>query len=313
MATPGTDLFSRIDALVGEAWTLAALASAVSAERSGAGLSEEHGALLGAAGFAERTASGWRLRDEYRAALRARPDAGALPGRTARLLRLAADAAEGAVEEPADGDEVLLAEGRASGERVSGLLDLAARHDPGLADLLLRPGAVLLDVGTGVGGVAAALVERVPGGRAVGLDTDPRMLRLAERHLAERGVRDRVEPRLQDVADLIEEDAYDLVWLPLAVLSPEAAAAALPRVAAALRPGGRLIAATALRSAPQLAPEDTGPRAVRDAVLRWRMSRRNVTPWPPEELAERLTAAGLRSAREIPTPDRSVAVVLAAA
>jgi len=312
MATPDTDLFSRIDALVGEAWTLAALAAAVSAEPPGADLAEEHGALLGAAGFAERTASGWRLREEYRAALRGRRGARALPRRIARMLRLAADAAEGAAEEPEDGDEVLLAEGRASGERVSGLLDLAARHDPGLAGLLRRPGAVLLDVGTGIGGVSAALVERLPASRAVGIDVDPRMLRLAELHLAERGVRDRVEPRLQDVAGLTEEGAYDLVWLPLSVLPPDAAAAALPRLAAALRPGGRLIAATALRSARQDAP-DGGPDPVQDAVLRWRMARRGVTPWSPEEAAERLTAAGLHAAREIPTPDRSVAVVVAAA
>ncbi|MDA2804675.1 class I SAM-dependent methyltransferase [Nocardiopsis suaedae] len=344
MTTSGGGLFSRIEALVGDAWTLAALAAAVSAELSGEGLGEEHGALLGAAGFAERTDRGWRLLPEHREALRARSGAGAVPGRLARMLRLAADAAEGVPEQVEDGDEVLLAEGRVSGERVVRLLDLAARHDPGLRGLAEHPGPRFLDIGTGVGGVAAALAERFPHGQAVGLDTDPRMVRLSERHLEARGaaghrtgheaaghgtadpaearpanaadtpdkvgdttetavpdMADRVEIRLADAADLAEEACYDLVWLPLSVLSPEAAAAALPRAARALRPGGRLLAATALREAPE---------GVRDGVIAWRMSLRGVTPWPPGEVVTRLEGVGL-TAKEIPTAPTSVALVVA--
>ncbi|MDA2810801.1 class I SAM-dependent methyltransferase [Nocardiopsis sp. RSe5-2] len=301
MTTSPSDLFTRIEALVGDAWTLAALAAAISAEASGGRLGEEHGALLGAAGFAERSDRGWRLLPEHREALRARNDAGAVPGRLARMLRLAADAAEGVPEQVEDGDEVLLAEGRASGGRVVRLLDLAARHDPGLGALAEHPGPRFLDVGAGVGGVAAALAERFPRGRAVGLDTDPRMVRLAERHLEGRGAADRVDVRLGDVADLAEENRYDLVWLPLSVLSPEAAAAALPRVARALRPGGRLLTATALRGA---------PGNVRDGMIAWRTALRGVTPWPPGEVATRLEEAGF-TAMEIPTPPTSVALVVA--
>lgn len=301
MTTSPSDLFPRIEALVGKAWTLAALAAAISAEPSGGRLGEEHGTLLGAAGFAERSDEGWRLLPEYREALRVRGDAGAVPGRLARMLRLAADAAEGVPEQADDGDGVLLAEGRASGERVVRLLDLAARQDPGLGALAEHPKPRFLDVGTGVGGVAAALAERFPRGRAVGLDTDPAMVRLAEHHLEERGLADRVEVRVEDAAELAEEDRYDLVWLPLSVLSPEAAAKALPRTAKALRPGGRLLAATALRETPE---------GVRDGVIAWRMALRGVTPWPPREVVSQAEEAGL-TAKEIPTPPTSVALVVA--
>ncbi|MBB6171622.1 SAM-dependent methyltransferase [Nocardiopsis mwathae] len=301
MSTPEEDrpdLLARVDELAAGAWVLAALAAALHAEEGEIG--EEHGAVLGAAGLAGRTAGGWRLHPAHRAAL------DALPGHISWMLGQAADAAArrpgGAEEDEAE----LIADGEASGRAVDALLDRLASLEPDLADRLRRPGLRFLDVGTGTGAVAAAVVARSPRARAVGLDIDPRLLRLAEGRLAARGVRERVELRRQDVADLAEADAYDLVWLPLTVLTPVAARRALPRVRAALRPGGWVLAT----SAPRGRGLGTGGE-LGEAVTRWRLARAGVTPWGPDELAGHLAAVGLAEVREIRMPPPATAVVAA--
>lgn len=64
------------------------------------------------------------------------------------------------------------------------------RHVPVLLDAVLaalapRPGQVVIDCTTGLGGHAAALLARVqPGGRLIGIDFDPANLALARAALA---------------------------------------------------------------------------------------------------------------------------------
>ncbi|MDA8370470.1 MAG: methyltransferase domain-containing protein [Nocardiopsaceae bacterium] len=300
MATSEPDFAARVDDLVGSAWVLAALASAA----GGGDLTEEHGALLGAAGYAERAPGGWRLRPAYRRAAD-HPEAHTLPRRIAAVLREAADAAEGIGEE--DNDDILVAEGMSSGADMAGFLDLLATRVPGFGDLVKQDGLRFLDVGTGIGAVAAAVIGRAAAdARATGLDIRPSTLELAADHLSSLGVRDRVDLREQNVAELAETDVYDLAWLPLAAIAPKAAAAALPRLRTALRPGGLLISSTVLRGARQ-AP------AVREAAIRWRMARKNITPWSAVEAVEQLTAAGFCDVQEIETPARTTALVIACA
>ncbi|WP_106584745.1 SAM-dependent methyltransferase [Murinocardiopsis flavida] len=304
MATSEPRLAARVDALMTDAWVLAAFASAVNGEP----LSEEHGAVLGAAGLAERVSEGWRLRPDHRAELAGRPDADAFPGRIGRILRQAADAAEGVPARPdGDDDAVFTAEGRNSGAQFGEYLDLLAARLPGVGGLLRSEGLRFLDVGTGIGAIAAEVAARVPGARAVGIDVQPRALRLAAAHLAERRLDDRVELRLEDVAALTDAGAYDLAWLPLSVIGTAAAAEALPRIRGALRPGGLLISATALRGA----PEERGTR--REAVLRWRVDRMGSTPWDAGELAARLVMAGYVDVQEVRTPPHAMALVVARA
>lgn len=304
MAQSEPRLSARVDELMTDAWVLAAFASAVNGEP----LSEEHGAVLGAVGLAEQASEGWRLRSDHRAELAERPDAGAFQGRIGRILRQAADAAEGAPARPdGDDDAVFVSEGRNSGARFGEFLDLLATRITGFADLLRSEELRFLDVGTGIGAIAAEVAVRVPGARAVGIDVQPRALRLAAAHLAERRLSDRVELRLADVATLSDTDAYDLAWLPLSVIGTAAAVEALPRVRDALRPGGRLISATALRGT----TEGAGTR--RDAVLRWRVARMGSTPWDAEELAGRLVSAGYREVREVGTSPHAMALVVARA
>ncbi len=299
------DPAARVDAWLNGAWVVAALAAAA----EGAPLSREHGRLLAAAGCAEPDGDGWRLLPAYRAVLAGPAGPSAFPRRVARQLSQAADAALDAEDRAEEDDAAFLAEGVASGRRMADFLDLLEARVPGFGDLLGRDGLSFLDAGTGIGAIAAAVLERVPGSRAVGLDVQPRALRLAERHLAERGLRDRVELRLLDVAELSESGAYDLAWLPLAALPPDAVAQALPRVRESLRPESWLLTATVLRDDPGDAPDG----GVRDAVVRWRMSRSRITPWGPQEAARELSEAGYRDVRRGATSEPALTLLVARA
>ncbi|HUJ60647.1 MAG TPA: class I SAM-dependent methyltransferase [Kofleriaceae bacterium] len=113
--------------------------------------------------------------------------------------------------------------------------DLAAR--------LERPGARLLDVGTGVGALAIAACRSFPQLRVVGIDPAPVALALARRRVAAAELGDRIELRQLAAEALRDEAAFALAWLPAFFVPPDALPAAIARVAAALEPGGWLIAA----------------------------------------------------------------------
>jgi predicted O-methyltransferase YrrM len=224
------------------------------------------------------------------------------------MLRRAADAAEGRAVSDETDDAAFLADGRSSGAHMRVILAALVERIPGFADLLDHGVPRFLDVGTGIGAISAELVERSPGARAQGVDVDPRALRLAEEYLDERGVRDRVETRLLDVAELSETSGYDVVWLPLSVLAPETTEAALPRIRAALRPGGWLVAATALGDEP-----GEGGADVHSAVVRWRMALSGVTPWGPGTVRRRLEEFGFGDVRSVGAPSGTVTVLTARA
>ena len=140
----------------------------------------------------------------------------------------------------------------------------------------------------------------------MGLDVDPRALRLAKGYLRDQGVDQRAEIRLQDVAELVETSSYDLAWLPLPALSSGATEAALPRLRAALHPGGYLLAATALPADTEGTGED-----LHTAVLRWRLRREGVTSWGPEMLRDRLREHGFEDVRSVGSPSGTVELLVA--
>jgi ubiquinone/menaquinone biosynthesis C-methylase UbiE len=108
-------------------------------------------------------------------------------------------------------------------------------------------GLRILDLGTGTGALAAALLD-APGTphELAALDRAPAMLRRAERRLGRR-----VEPsRLRlEVADVVavpwDSGSFDLIGMGylLHLLDPPTARAALAEARRLLRPGGRLISA----------------------------------------------------------------------
>jgi len=101
----------------------------------------------------------------------------------------------------------------------------------------------LLDIGTGVGLLAVSAARVWPECTVIGIDVWEPSLELARRNVAAAGLGHRIELRRQDLLDLDDAGRYDCVWLPSFFFSPEALAAALPKITAATRPGGHVVMA----------------------------------------------------------------------
>jgi cyclopropane-fatty-acyl-phospholipid synthase len=80
----------------------------------------------------------------------------------------------------------------------------AAKHELVCRKLALRPGMRLLDVGCGWGGMVMH-AARHHGVTAVGITVSPRQAATARRRVAEAGLDDRVEIRLQDYRQVVDE------------------------------------------------------------------------------------------------------------
>jgi SAM-dependent methyltransferase len=180
--------------------------------------------------------------------------------------------------------DIVLAQGRASaaaaefiaGTVLPSLPVIAARFDAGTA--------VFLDVGVGVAAISLRLANRFVGVRAVGLDVLPEVLELAGAEIKDQSLGDRVEVRHMSVADLADEDAYDLAWLPHMFIPRDAFEQGLRRVQRALRPGGALVL-------PLAAPDaDTPP--IDQALLTHEAHVLGGGPLPAEEAEALLAQAG---------------------
>jgi ubiquinone/menaquinone biosynthesis C-methylase UbiE len=104
----------------------------------------------------------------------------------------------------------------------------------------LRPGEVVLDLGSGAGADVLISARRVaPGGRAIGLDMTPEMLELARRNAAAAGV-DNVEflqGYLEEVP--LPDGSVDVVISNCVINLAADRAVVLREAARVLRPGGR--------------------------------------------------------------------------
>jgi arsenite methyltransferase len=151
-----------------------------------------------------------------------------------------------------------------------------------LDGLALRGDERVLDVGCGRGAVLMLAAERVPRGKAVGIDlwrsrdqsgNDPEATR---RNAEAEGVADRVEIETADMTELPFEDAsFDLVVSSLAIHNVHVQGGrerALAEAARVLRPGGRLLIADlpAARKYPARLKE-LGMEGVTRRGLGWRM------------------------------------------
>ncbi|MFG6503710.1 SAM-dependent methyltransferase [Microbacterium sp. P05] len=139
-------------------------------------------------------------------------------------------------------DEAMRAQGEASALMARVIISRVA---PAYGVLLPDGEARVLDVGTGVGAIATALAEAVPGVTVTGIDIDARPLAIAEARLGELGgVGGRVRLRHQDVLELEEVSVYDLAWLPVPFIPDAIIDQAITKVITALRPGGLLVLGT---------------------------------------------------------------------
>ncbi|MGR7026177.1 SAM-dependent methyltransferase [Geodermatophilus sp. URMC 62] len=226
------------------------------------------------------------------AALAGRPPAGTAAQASAPLLQAAAVVRGEAAAWAEQPDEALLAQGLASGRGAPGFLRLAGAAMPGLSEAVSRRGARMLDVGTGVGGLAVALAETLPQLTVVGIDVLPRVLALAERVRAASPAGDRVVLRRQDVAALDEPDTYDLIWLPAPFLPEPTLLAALPAATRALRPGGWLM----------LGHGKYGHDPVENALNRFKTVAYGGTALDATRAQQLLAEVGLTAVSTAPTP-----------
>lgn len=216
-------------------------------------------------------------------------DSAADAPRQRSVRRELAEASALVLGDPARVDaEDSLETGLASGQELLSALEVLAGEDAGLRHLL-EGEFRMLDVGTGVAGVASAVARARPGARVHGIDVDGTVLALARHVVASRGCADRVELEEGNVVDLEPEQGYGLVWLSLPMLAQDEAAGALRAVAGSLHPGGRVVIA---------ALADPSPGETSDDILTlardWRLSARGRCRWTAAQALAAVGAAGLR-------------------
>lgn len=158
----------------------------------------------------------------------------------------------------------------------------------GLTRRLSQPGGSLLDVGTGVGGLAITLCGLYPKLSAVGIDVWEPALAIAVQRAVAVGLAERLRLRPQDVRTLDDEQAFDLCWLPVGFIAPDAIDETLRRMALATRPGGWIVLGM-FGGASKLAA----------ALAQLRAARFGGTFLRPREAESRLREAGWTDVRSI--------------
>ena len=197
-------------------------------------------------------------------------------------------------------DEALLSQGRASAQGAAAMVRFGLPMLAGLAEALARPGALMLDVGTGVAAMAVAYAELFPELTVVGLDVLPRVLVLGATTVAASRVADRVVLREQDVATLDEQATYALAWLPAPFLPEAALRAGIPRVTRAMAPGGWVM----------LGHGKFADVPVDNAITRFKTVAYGGTALDDEQAQQLLRDAGLQDVTTAPTPPGAPALTV---
>jgi precorrin-6B methylase 2 len=146
-----------------------------------------------------------------------------------------------------------------------------------LNEVLRQPGA-FLDVGAGVGLLGIEAAGTWPALRVVGIDPWEPALTVAQKNLAQSGLTERVEFRLQRVEQLEEKETFTVTWLPGPFISADVMDRALERVRCALVPGGWLIFG--------FYPLPNAP--LEHALTRLRIVRGGGYPWTSAEVEDKL-------------------------
>jgi hypothetical protein len=198
------------------------------------------------------------------------------------------------------GDEALLAQGNSSAQAAQPFAQFMLPMMGDLADRLAAPGARMLDIGTGVAALAVAFAQVFPQLHVLGIDILDRALNLAGQSIAASDVAARVTVRKQDVADFTDDTGFDLAWLPAPFIPQSAVHSALPRVAAALHPGGWLV----------VGHGKFGGTPVEDALTQLKTVAYGGTALDDAAACHLLRKAGLTSVRPIPTPSGAPAITI---
>jgi SAM-dependent methyltransferase len=283
-AIAGPDLQATIQAWDQAAWSLAALALATR-DDSPPELAAAAGELLAVTGLTG--APGGPLRGLGTAT------PGQIASQAAAALHQTSALVSGrGISWNAQSDEALLAQGNASAQGARPFAQFMLPMMDGLSGRLATPGARMLDVGTGVGGLAISFAETFPHLHVLGIDVLDRALALARQAVAASDAATRVTVRKMDVADFSDDTGFDIAWLPAPFIPQPALSAGLPRVTAALRPGGWLM----------VGHGKFGGTPVEDALTRLKTIAHGGTPLDEAAACRLLSDAGLTSVRPVPTP-----------
>jgi trans-aconitate 2-methyltransferase len=126
----------------------------------------------------------------------------------------------------------------ASYDRISGPMEALGREV--LGRLRLRGDETVLDAGCGSGRVTEALLERLPDGRVIALDSSASMIAAARKRLGEQD--GRLELREGDLLELELGTPVDAILSTATFHWIRDHEALFARLRAALRPGGQLVA-----------------------------------------------------------------------
>lgn len=167
---------------------------------------------------------------------------------------------------------------------------------------LAQPGARILDVGTGVAGLAIALCETFPGATVVGIDPWEPSLALARANVLAAGLEGRITLRQVPIEGLDDAEGFDVAWFPSFFIPEEVLDDAVRQIRGLLRPGGRLVAGVVEATDDPLAGAVDGMITVRSGG----------SALEPAELVSRLRRAGFAKADEVPRTWRAPLRLVAA-
>ncbi len=190
-------------------------------------------------------------------------------------------------------ESALVAQARASARAAAPFKQFVVPLLEGLTEMLDGEAPRMLDVGVGVGAMAVEYCRIYPTLRVVGVDVFPGVLELAKRFVEDAGMAPRIELRHQDVADLEDRGVFALAWLPAPFVPRPAIEAGLPRMAAALVPGGWLMVGHGKFNGEALAA----------AVTHLKTTAYGGTPLDDDGAQELLRTAGLEQVSSLATPD----------
>jgi len=163
----------------------------------------------------------------------------------------------------------------------------------------------LLDVGGGSGAYAIACAQAAPELAAEVLDL-PRVVRIAERHIAQAGLSGRIRTRVGDLREDSFGGGWDLILLSAIchMLSPEENLDLLQRCRAALGPGGRVAIQDFL-----LEPDKTAPRQAALFSLNMLVGTPGGASYSRSEYAAWLAQAGFEEIRHVPLSGPSALMI----
>jgi SAM-dependent methyltransferase len=148
--------------------------------------------------------------------------------------------------------------------------------------------ARILDVGTGVAGLAIAFCSTFPESTVVGIDPWEPALAIARRNVDEAGLGGRITLVATTIQEFHDTDGFDLAWLPSFFIPETILDDAISRIHDLLRPGGTIVVGTGTGGA------DSVEAAVDD--LRTVRSGGSIVSAP--DAAIRLERAGFADVRE---------------